>query len=82
MQEIDGKGLVAVFRDMPDPRSARGIRHKLEDMVVISVLAFICDANDYVDIHTYGLANEAWLRTFLSLEQGIPSVATFGCSRF
>ncbi len=77
MQEIDGKGLLAVFRDIPDPRSERGIRHKLEDIVVIRVLAFICDANDYVDIQEWGLANEEWLRTFLSLGHGIPSVDTF-----
>jgi len=77
MQEIEGKVLLTVFRDIPDPRSARGIRHKLEDIVVISVLAFICDANDYVDIREWGVANEEWLRTFLSLKHGIPSVDTF-----
>lgn len=77
MQEIYGKGLLSVFRDMPDPRAARGIRHKLEDIVVISGLAFVCDANDYVDIHEWGLGNEAWLKTFLSLGHGIPSVETF-----
>lgn len=71
-----GKSLLAVFSDLPDPRSARGIRHKLSDIVVISILAFICGADDYVDIRTYGLANEAWLRTFLALEHGIPSVDT------
>lgn len=75
--EIQGESLLGVFSGLPDPRSARGKRHSLEAIIVISVLAFISDANDYVEIREYGLANEDWLRRFLSLRHGIPSVDTF-----
>lgn len=77
MEAIQGESLAGVFSGLPDPRSARGVRHKLEDIIVISVLAFICNADDYVDIREYGLANEEWLASFLSLKHGIPSVDTF-----
>jgi len=77
MSEIKGSSLVGVFAEIGDPRCARGIRHKLEDIIVISVLAFICGADDYVDVHEYGLANESWLAGFLSLDHGIPSTDTF-----
>lgn len=76
MQKIQAESLLGVFSNLPDPRQARGIRHKLEDIIVISVLAFICKADDYVDSE-YGLANKDWLASFLSLEHGIPSVDTF-----
>jgi predicted transposase YbfD/YdcC len=77
MKSIQGESLVGVFAEIADPRAARGIRHKLEDIIVISMLAFICGADDYVDIREYGLGNRDWLSTFLELNHGIPSVDTF-----
>lgn len=77
MREIEGESLLGVFSGLPDPRSARGIRHSLEAIIIMSVLAFISDANDYVEIREYGLANEDWLSGFLDLKHGIPSVDTF-----
>jgi len=77
MNLIKGESLVGVFAEIEDPRAARGIRHQLEDIIVISVLAFICGADDYVDIREYGLGNEDWLSSFLSLKHGIASVDTF-----
>lgn len=77
MEIIDGTSLAKAFRNIPDPRSARGIRHKLTDIITISVLAFICSADDFVSIHEYGKANEEWLASFLDLPHGIPSIDTF-----
>lgn len=77
MTREEGKSLVGVFAEIADPRCARGKRHQLEDIIVISVLAFICGADDFVDIREYGLANQEWLVTILSLKHGIPSSDTF-----
>jgi len=38
----------------------------------------ICGADDFVAIQQFGEAKERWLRTFLDLENGIPSHDTIG----
>lgn len=37
----------------------------------------LCGANSYTQIHQYGLAQEAWLRSFLTLPSGVPSPEAF-----
>jgi predicted transposase YbfD/YdcC len=70
-------GLLKHFTDLPDPRAPRGIRHRLDDIVCISIIAVICNADTYSAIHQYALANETWLKSFLALPSGIPSQDTF-----
>jgi predicted transposase YbfD/YdcC len=65
------------FESLKDPRVERTRRHKLMDIVVISVLAVICYADGWSDIHDFGKAREAWLRRFLELPNGIPCDDTF-----
>jgi len=77
MTEQDLPELIKHFADLPDPRDPRGIRHELVDIVCISILAVICGANTYSQIHQYALAQEMWLRTFLRLPSGVPSQDTF-----
>lgn len=77
MTERDIPELIEHFADLPDPRAARGIRHPLTDIVTISILAVLCGANTYPQIQQYALANEPWLRRFLALPFGVPSVDTF-----
>lgn len=69
--------LLAHFHDLPDPRDPRGVRHPLESLAVISILAALCGANTYSGIYQYALSNEAWLASFLRLPHGIPSQDTF-----
>jgi predicted transposase YbfD/YdcC len=47
------------------------------DILVIAISAVICGAEGWEDIAKYGLAKQDWLRTFLSLPNGIPSHDTF-----
>lgn len=77
MTEQNLPGLIKHFADLPDPRDRRGIRHELVDTVCISILAVICGANSYSQIHQYALAQEVWLSGFLRLPSGIPSQDTF-----
>jgi predicted transposase YbfD/YdcC len=65
------------FADLADPRIDRTRRHELLDIVVIAVCAVICGAEGWVDIAAYGVAKQAWLKTFLRLPEGIPSHDTF-----
>jgi predicted transposase YbfD/YdcC len=66
------------FARLEDPRVDRTKRHQLLDILVIAVCGVICGADSWVEIEEFGKAKCAWLRTFLSLPNGIPSHDTFG----
>lgn len=65
------------FGDLPEPRIERTRLHELLDILAIALCAVICGANSWEDIADWGRAQEAWLRTFLPLPNGIPSPDTF-----
>lgn len=65
------------FADVPDFRLNRRKRHLLLDILVITLLAVICGADDCEEIALYGRQKELFLRAFLSLPNGIPSHDTF-----
>jgi len=65
------------FADLPDPRRARGRRHRLSDMIVIAVTAVICCADGWADVADFGNAKRKWFETFLDLPHGIPCADTF-----
>ena len=70
--------LIEIFRDIPDPRSGNGIRHRLDEILIIAILAVLCDCVKFTEMELFGEEREEWLRTFLTLENGIPSHDTFG----
>ncbi len=47
-------------------------------MLVLSVLATICGADNRVAIEDLGQAHQDWLQTFLPLSNGVPSHDTVG----
>lgn len=66
------------FGDLPEPRThTNKIRHKLLDIVVITVCAVICGLDEWDMIADYGRAKHHWLEQFLELPNGIPSHDTF-----
>lgn len=73
-----GPSLIAIFRELPDPRVERTKLHALGDIVTIAILAVIAGADGWTEIEDYGHSKQAWLATFLELENGIPSHDTFG----
>ena len=70
--------LAAHFARLPDPRVRRTRRHELTSILVITVCAVICGADDWVAIARFGRAKRPWFRQFLPLPHGIPSHDTFG----
>lgn len=73
--------LVAVFtpfENLTDPRVERTRRHELFDLVVVALCGTIAGGDSWVDIERFGKERLAWLRTFLTLAEGIPSHDTFG----
>ena len=69
--------LVDSFSEVTDPRVNRRRRHCLIDIIIIAVLAVMCNADTWKDINIWGDANQQWLETFLELPNGIPSRDTF-----
>jgi predicted transposase YbfD/YdcC len=68
----------AHFSIVPDPRLNCQKRHDLLDIIAITICATLCGADGWTDVEEFGEAREDWLRTFLKLENGIPSHDTFG----
>ncbi|MBM4027696.1 MAG: transposase family protein, partial [Planctomycetes bacterium] len=60
------------FAELTDPR-VRKVTYPLINVVVISVCAVICGADDFVAIAEWGRKKHQWLARFLDLEKGIPS---------
>lgn len=78
MNKANAKSVVYHFGSLEDPRIDRTKRHLLLDIVVISICAVVCGAEDWVAMAAYGRAKQAWLARFLELPNGIPSHDTFG----
>ena len=70
--------LLTHFAELNDPRVERSKRHKLIDIIAITLCGVICGAETWVDIAAFGQAKQAWLKQFLELPNGIPSHDTFG----
>ena len=70
--------LMGHFESVTDPRMERSQRHKLIDIITLTICGVICGADNWVDIQAYGEAKQTWLKTFLELPNGIPSHDTFG----
>jgi predicted transposase YbfD/YdcC len=66
------------FANLTDPRLERTRRHELFEIVVVAVCATIAGSDSWADIERFGGEKLDWLRTFLRLENGIPSHDTFG----
>ena len=65
------------FSELEDPRIERTKRHKLIDIITITICAVICGADGWADLELYGKCKYKWLKKFLELPNGIPSHDTF-----
>jgi predicted transposase YbfD/YdcC len=72
------KAFLKQFADLEDHRlSQNSLRHNPIDIFLITILATICGADTWAEIHEFAVAKEDWIRTFLSLPSGIPSHDAF-----
>lgn len=70
--------IIEHFSVIPDPRIDRHKKHKLIDIIVLSICGVISSCNTFVDIEEYGKAKLDWFKKFLELPNGIPSHDTIG----
>ena len=68
------------FSILEDIREQGKVRHNLIDIIFVVVSAVICNCNEWKEIHLWATieSNEAWLRKYIELPNGIPSLSTIG----
>ncbi|MDR2688292.1 MAG: transposase family protein [Azoarcus sp.] len=67
------------FMQVSDPRrQTKNKKHRVSDILGITLCGVLMGLEDWCSIAEFGRLQEAWLKTFLSLENGIPSHDTFG----
>ena len=70
--------LVIRFQDCPDFRlDNHNKAHRLDDILVMAICAVLGGANSWSAVERFAAGREAWFRTFLTLENGLPSHDTF-----
>jgi predicted transposase YbfD/YdcC len=67
------ESIVEHFAAVEDPRREHGRLHSLTDILVISLCAVISGADSFAEIELFATTKEKWLKTFIDLENGIPS---------
>ena len=69
--------LLCLASTVPDTRDKRGVRHKIDIILTIFVLALLCDQNDFVRIEDWAKSENEMLKQIMDLPHGIPSHDTF-----
>ena len=64
--------IIRSLRKLKDVRQPWKIKHRLSDILVISIIAIMCGATSSAQIAKFGVLREKWLRKFLPLENGMP----------
>jgi hypothetical protein len=72
-QTLSKSSFVRHFSTLEDPQQEGMCDHLLMDILLIAVLAVICGADGWDEIHDWGHARKATLQTVLALPNGIPS---------
>jgi len=56
-----------------DTRHESYVKHNLIDVIMITLLAILANANEWVEIEYFAKSKEGWLKKFLELPNGTPS---------
>ena len=64
--------LKSCFEALPDPRVVGRTRHRLIDIMFLTLCAVICGMDDWEAIEEWGQERLDWLRQYVALENGIP----------
>lgn len=73
----DSPSLIVQLSIIRDFRDGPAQKHLLVEVLTIAVCAMLAGAESFVDMERFGRDKEAWFRSFLKLEHGIPSHDTF-----
>jgi predicted transposase YbfD/YdcC len=67
----------ACWEGLEDPRSGNAALHDFHELLMIALCCVLCGGQGAVDMAVFAEAKEPFLRSFLSLANGLPSHGTF-----
>ena len=76
-EDFNSIGFLDFFTELEDPRIERHKLYPLNEILLTTLCAKICDAQSWEDIQDFGEAKIKFLRNYLPYENGIPSHDTF-----
>ena len=74
---MDIKDFFESFEIVEDFRQQGKVKHKLNEIFFIAIVATIANADSWIDICDFAIAKENWLKRYIELENGVPSHDTF-----
>jgi len=74
---VSSFSILRCFSSLKDPRIDRRKRHLLLDIIAVALCAVIAGADNWQQVESFGRKRLGWLKSFLSLPNGIPSHDTF-----
>ena len=78
--EDERQEILDYLNSIRDPRKDKNKKHKLIDMLVLTICGVICGADDWVKLEHFARCKEEWFKTFLELPNGIPpTTPSEGC---
>jgi hypothetical protein len=69
---INGQVLLNHFSQLKDPRARGRTLHNLIDIIVITICAIICGAEQWVEVAEFGMQRIDWFKQYIELPNGIP----------
>lgn len=66
-----------VFNNLDDPRSQKGLKYPLTDVIILAIYGILCGYTDFVNMSYYLKKRENELTESLGLSNGIPSHDVF-----
>jgi len=71
------KSIYGIFEILEDPRDIRGKKHKLIDIVIMTIYGILCGYTDFENLADFLEVHEEYFTNLLDLKNGIPSHDTF-----
>lgn len=65
--------MITIIKKQNDIRYQPNVRHKMEDIILITLFAVLAKCNEWTEIESFAKKKEQWLRNYLELPNGIPS---------
>lgn len=67
------KDMISIIRKQDDTRYQPNVKHKMEDIILITLFAIMAKCNEWTEIEAFARKKENWLKQYLELPGGIPS---------
>ena len=74
--ELSNEGIndiISIVKKQKDTRYQPNVRHKIEDIILITLFAVLAKCNEWTEIASFAIKKEKWLKKYLELPNGIPS---------